>query len=283
MEKMLFVSGNCSDLAKENVELKLFPDGESYVRMPGLEKGRGKHAFILHRCYPDQDRSLIQLFLMLRTLNGIAKKITAIVPYFPYARQDKMFLEGEAKSAEHIAGMMKECGCDELITFDCHFLRKLRRGTYGGLPIVNISMNKQLIDYFGRKEKDILPIAPDGGAAYLVKDFGGEAMRKRRGGYSKGNVAMREIAEIGMDFDVSGRNVLILDDMISGGGTMVKAVELCRKRGAKRVFCAATHGLFLGDSLKKIRKAGADEVVVSDSIMCSASKVTVKYELRRFL
>jgi len=281
---MLLVSTNCKDIAQPNIEMKRFPDNESYVRIPGLELCKGNEVSVLHRCFPEQDASLFQLIQILRTLKPVAKRITAIVPYLPYARQDKTWLGGEAKSAEMICELLREAGCSELVTFDCHFLKKgPGKYEFAGLKITNLTMGSAIIAEFRKKFPKAEVIAPDAGAAYLVENEGGKSIKKVRGEYAAGKEAFRPVAKMEIDFEVKGSDVIILDDMIAGGGTMMKATKALRGRGAAKVLCGATHGLFVGGGLQKIRDAGADEVVVSDSILTDVSKVKIREALRGYL
>lgn len=115
-------------------------------------------------------------------------------------------------------------------------------------------------------------ISPDVGASYLVEAYGGKSMQKVRGGYAEGKEAYRKIEKLERGFEVKGKNVLILDDMISTGGTMIRAVENVKKGGAKKVLCAATHGFFLKGSLERLRSL-CDGVFVTNSIPGPASEV----------
>jgi ribose-phosphate pyrophosphokinase len=281
---MLLVSANCKDIASPNIEMKRFPDGESYVRIPELESCKGKDVAVLHRCFPEQDASLFQLLQILRTLKPVARKVTAIVPYLPYARQDKTWLGGEAKTAEIVCWLLKEAGCSGLVTFDCHFLKKgPGKYEYAGLKITNITMGNAIIAEFRKTCPKAEVIAPDAGAAYLVEKEGGRSIKKVRGEYAEGKEAFRPVAKMEIDFEVKGSDVIILDDMLAGGGTMVQATKALKEKGAGKVLCGATHGLFVGCGLQKIREAGADEIIVSDSILTEVSKVKIKSELRAYL
>jgi len=286
MERILLLTPNSSDFMKKikshNIILKQFPDKEDYVRIPvGFA---GKDVTVLHRCYPEQDRSLIQLFLILNTLKeGGASRVRAVVPYLPYARQDKLFLNGEAMSSKIICGLISRSGCDELVTFDCHFLKKEGEFNYGGLKIKNISLSSMILAYFKKKLHSPKISSPDEGASYfLAKEKDKGVMKKMRGGYSEGKSIYRK-PEVEVGFEVKGRDVVIVDDMISTGSTMLKAVEACKKLGAKSISCGATHGLFLNNSLKRLRRAGAKEVITSNSIKSSASKLDISDSLRSVL
>lgn len=287
MERIVLLSPNSHDFMKKipsrQLIAKQFPDGEDYIRIPADFKG--KDVLFIHRCYPEQDKSLIQLFLVLKTLkDGGASTVKAVVPYLPYARQDKLFLQGEALSSKVICELIEKSGCGELITFDCHFLKKEGRFTYGGLNINNISLSSAIISYFKGRLHSPKIISPDEGASYFLareKDKG--VMKKTRGVYSKGSTVYRKPKELEVNFDVKGRDVVIVDDIIGTGSTMLKAVEACRKLGAKSVSCGASHGLFLNDSLNRLKRAGAREVIVSNSVSSQASKLNILDSLKSVL
>jgi ribose-phosphate pyrophosphokinase len=286
MERIVLLSPNSHDFMKKlpscQLIAKQFPDGEDYIRIP--VEFRGKEVILIHRCYPEQDNSLIQLFLALKTLkDGGASRISAVIPYLPYARQDKLFLKGEALSSKIVCGLIKDSGCDELVTFDCHFLKKEGIFNYDGLRIRNISLSHAILSYFKKKLRSPKIISPDEGASYfLANEKDSDVMKKTRGAYSKGKTMYRT-PKIEVDFNVEGRDVVIVDDMISTGSTMLKAVEACRRLGAKSISCGASHGLFLKDSLKRLKRAGAKEVIVSNSIKSPASKIDILGSLRGVL
>jgi len=269
---MRLVSPNFSDIAEPNIEMKKFPDGDNYTCLPEIKDGE---VYLFHRLYPEQDSALMQAFFMLDTLKRSGIKATLVSPYLPYSRQDKIFKKGEPLSAEIVCDLLSHSGAARLITVDCHFLKKEGTFKYGNLEIVNLSAKKLLVDYAKKLVGEIEVISPDMGANYLVAEFGGKSMKKVRGEYEKGEAAYRKIEKVEMDFDISGRNVLILDDMISTGGTMIKAVENVKKGGAKKVLCAATHGFFLKDSLQKLKNL-CDYVFVTDSIPSAVSSVSLK-------
>lgn len=275
---MKFVFPSASELYEPNIEVKEFPDGDSYVRVPSAKEAKGKDVVILSRLYPKQNTAIFQLILALRAIKGAKpRSITLIIPYLPYSRQDKVVLEGEVKSAEILCELLKNEGVDKLVTFDCHFLKKEGEFIYGGLKIKNISLNKLLIEQ-ARKlagEEELEIMSPDEGANYLVEGFGGSSMEKKRGDYIKGDVAYREIQEVKLTTDVKDKHVLILDDMISTGGTMIRAAENVKNKGAKSIICAATHGFFLNNCLEKLQEV-AEEVFVSNTIQTPVSLVKIK-------
>jgi ribose-phosphate pyrophosphokinase len=267
------VSPNFSDLMEPNVETKVFPDGDSYVRIDNLSACKGKEVRLFHRLYPDQNSSIFTALLMLDTLKRAGAKTTLVSPYLPYSRQDKVFKEGEALSAEAVCSMLAHAGAGRLVTIDCHFLKKEGESEYGGLKIKNISANKLLVEHAKSKLGEELElISPDQGANYLVAAFGGKSMKKLRGEYEEGKEAYRKIEKMERGFEVEGKNVLIIDDMISTGSTMIKAVGNIRNGGAKKILCAATHGFFMKGSLDKLKDI-TDGVFTTNSIPNAAAEV----------
>jgi ribose-phosphate pyrophosphokinase len=261
---------------KPNIEFKPFPDGDSYVRILDLKACQGEDVLLFHRLYPDQNTSIFNALLLLDTLKRVGARVTLVSPYLPYSRQDKTFLEGEALSAQVLCRMLANAGASRLVTLDCHFLKKEGDFEYSGLRIHNVSANKVLVEH-ARKKVGLEPlevISPDQGANYLVSEFGGKSMKKARGGYEKSEEAYRGVSAMERSFEVRGKNILILDDMISTGGTMIKAVDNVKKGGAKKVLCAATHGFFLKGSFDRLRKM-CDYVFTSNSVPNIAAEVDV--------
>jgi len=274
------VSPNCSDLFTPNLEIGSFPDGDSHVRVPNIGECAGQDVTLYHRLYPQQNDALVELLLILDVLKQVGARVVVVAPYLPYARQDKKFLDGEVSSAEVVCNLLYTMGCTKLVTFDCHFLKAEGEFTYGHLFIDNISLSGRLIEHakqvFGDSEFEI--VAPDQGALYLVKDFGGKAMKKVRQAYQGGKIHYREVESLDIGFDVRGKNILMIDDMISTGSTILKAIEKLKEAGAVKVCIAAAHGFFLKDSLEKLRGA-CDGVFVSDTIASPAAAVSIKEAL----
>ncbi len=295
---MDIISPNFKEMGEPNVVMKRFPDRDSYVRVENPLSGEGRQVRLFHRLYPEQDHEIFNAFLLLDTLSRSKAEVRLISPYLPYSRQDKTFKQGEAKSAEVLCTLLKKAGAKELVTIDCHFLKKEGEFEYAGLKIRNLSANKLLIEHAKEKLQtdELEVISPDQGANYLVSDYGGKSMKKVRGDYEEGSDVCRSIDSMKMDFDVKGKDVLIIDDMISTGGTMMKAVENARSAGAERVLCAATHGFFLKkkihypprivrgekaevgfilkDSYEEIKKK-TDAVFVTNSIPHEAAEVDI--------
>jgi len=242
---------------KPRVERKLFPDGESYVRILNLSSLKGKHILVEKRLYPDPEKNLFELLLILSRLQPTAKSVNLFIPYLPYARQDQENKPGEAVSADVLCKLLKSLGVRKLITYDCHFLPKAGQFIRAGLSIQNLSAGKLLLaharKYFGGEK--FIAISPDQGTAYLAH----AALHKTRRNEHK-------IQKMEGGLQVRGKNVCILDDIISTGGTILHAIKHLRKLGARKIIVGATHGVFAFPSTAgKIRRASG-ELFVTDSI-----------------
>lgn len=280
---MKLVTPNFSDIYEPNVEIGKFPDGDAHVRIPNLAEYSGQKVTVFSRLYKHQNTALIALLLILDSLREVGAEITVVAPYLPYARQDKQTIDGEIASARSICRLIADAGCTKFVTFDCHFLNSEGEFTYNNLLIQNISMSDLLIEHakklFNGEPFEV--IGPDAGADYLVKGAGGKSLKKVRKNYDNNTIAYRHIESMDGDFDVSGKNVLLLDDMISTGSTMIKALEKLQEGGAKQLACATTHGLFLHDSLAKIKKF-TNLVFSTDTIKNKQAEVSIKSKLAAF-
>ncbi|MEM3362357.1 MAG: ribose-phosphate diphosphokinase [Candidatus Anstonellaceae archaeon] len=285
--EILLVSPNCSDIAPPSIITKRFPDGESYCRLEGVENIANKKVYILHRLFPNPDENLITLLqIMYGAKNAGAEGIELILPYVPYARADKQWLSGEVVSAKLLVKLLKESGATKVYTWDCHFLKKPGVIEYEGLVFVNKCMGEELINYIRKTEKDIVVVSPDSGAKYIVGQTG-LFMRKERGEYEENQEkTFRKVKEMEPQFDkmmIEDKTVVLVDDMIAGGGTMIRAAEKCLELGAKEVICAATHGMFLDNALLKMLGIGIKKIVTTDTIINPTSKISIKKDIEVIL
>jgi len=257
---------------KVNVASRIFPDGESYVRLEGNVEG--EHLFIVQTTCAPQDTRLMQLaFMAAAAKRNKAQKVTAVIPYLAYARQDKIFLQGENISIETIAKMLGAAGIDELITVNIHEANALKLFPF---PAKTISAIPLLAQYFIDKGvKNAFALSPDKGAMYIADQakqvLGGESgfMEKARDRYTG------QTTQTASHLDVKGKSVIIFDDIISTGGTIVGAAKILKEQGAEHVYAACVHGLLIGDAEKRILDAGVEEIVATDSIPSKNSKVSL--------
>ncbi|HEU5005134.1 MAG TPA: ribose-phosphate diphosphokinase [Candidatus Saccharimonadales bacterium] len=248
-----------------------FPDQDSHCVVEDCDKVADKPVLIMHSLYPDQNNQLVKLVLLLSALKDAgAVSVAVFVPYLPYSRQDKKHVAGEAVSLDVVLSFMANAGCDQLYTIDCHFMKGAAQCERAGLSIKNFSAGKRLLDHCRSvlSNEDLQIIGPDEGAKYLLDGTRSGHMKKLRGGYgelAKGN-SYRKIAELKSEhLDITCGDIVIVDDMISTGSTLIKAIDNLKNQGAKNISCVASHGLFIGDAYQKINKL-CSNIVVSDTI-----------------
>lgn len=250
-----------------NAMVGKFSDGEIQVEI--RENVRGKDVFIIQpTCYPTND-SIMELLVMSDALRrSSANRITAVTPYYGYSRQDRRPRSARVPiSAKVIANMITSVGIDRVMTLDLH--ADQIQGFFD-IPVDNIYASPILLtELQQQKYEDLMVVSPDIGgvvrARALAKEIGCDLaiIDKRR---PKPNVSevMHIIGEI------EGRNCVIMDDIIDTAGTLIKAAEVLKQRGAKGVYAYCTHPVFSGPAIERIStSADLDEVVVTNTIPLS--------------
>jgi len=272
----MFILGGISartiaeDISKElqqpliEVTYKRFPDDEFYVRI--LDDVKGEDVLIIQTTYPDT--KIVELLLMQDAVyEAGANEITVALPYFGYSRQDKKFEEGEPISARAIAEHIS-LHADYVITVDPHKEHLL---DFFNVPAYSCSAVVEIAKYLKEKDVDFV-LAPDKGAKKRVQQAAGiidceyDYMEKTR-------IDGTTIKIKPKNLDAKNKNVAIIDDIISTGGTMAKSIRELKKQGAKKVSVACTHGLFVGGAKEKLLSAGCDEIISTDTIEDEFSKV----------
>jgi len=261
-----------SPLAK--VISKRFPDKEFYFRI--VDDVKDEHVIIVQTTYPDTN--LVELLLMQNAAEEAgAKKITVVIPYYGYARQDTKFQDGEAVSAKAIAALIS-LNADKVITVDPHKEHIL---DFFSTSAESCTAVPEIAKYLKQKKIDLV-LAPDKGAKERAKtaaeiincDF--DYMQKTRIDGSTVEMKPKKL-------DAKNKTVAIIDDIISTGGTMALAIRELKKQGAKKVFVACTHGLFADDAIKKLSNSGCDEIISTDTILNNYSKVKVADSIAKLI
>ena len=241
-----------------------FPDGEVIVRVQ--EDVRGRDCFVVQStCEPVNDR-LVELLVWIDCLRrASARRITAVIPYFGYARQDRKDEGRVPITAKLVANMLTEAGADRVLCLDLHAAQI--QGFFD-IPVDHVTavpIFRSRVEKAREELGDLTLVSPDVGnvktanlyAAALGADLA--IIDKRRQSGEK--VVSRNL--IG---DVDGRSVLMVDDMISTAGTLTEAARLCRERGATRVWAAATHAVFVGPAIERLSDPVFERVLITDSI-----------------
>jgi ribose-phosphate pyrophosphokinase len=257
---------------KVGVDYKNFPDGESYIRLTGSM--RGEEVVLVHTTYPQPDKRVLELLLLIDTLKDLgAAKVKVVVPYMAYSRQDTRFRDGEAVSINTILRLIEAAGADEFYTVDIH-----KEFSLGGFKIKakNLHATGVIADHLkgmGLKKPYIL--SPDKGALDIAKRIG-KSMGAEYGNLEKTRDRITGVITVNGDrVDAEGRDVVIIDDLISTGGTIANACKILKDGGARRVIAVCTHPLLVAGAYERMKGAGLDEVLGTDTVESEISKISV--------
>ena len=252
-------------------KIRVFPDGESKITFGRIPKN--SVVLVVQSTYPPVDTNLLQALSIISQARKAASKIYAIIPYMGYARQDRQFLSGEIVTMSIVAKMLEAAGAKKIIVVDIHSKTALN---HFKIPKENVSAIPDLAKYFKKmKLKNVLVVSPDMGGTLRAKKFASLlntdfiTLKKSRN-RNTGKVRIQS-----SKVDVSGRDLILVDDIISTGGSVIKATQFLKRQKCKRVFVACTHGLFIGDAERKIKKAGASQIISTNTIPRGTSKVDV--------
>jgi ribose-phosphate pyrophosphokinase len=252
-------------------EITQFSDGEIFVKIN--ENVRGVDVFIVQPTFPPAENLLELLIMIDAASRASASRITAVLPYYGYARQDRKDQPRVAISAKLVANLITVAGANRVLTVDLH------AGQIQGffdIPLDHLFASPVIIDYFkGLEIGDLTVVSPDMGSVQMAR-----AVAKRLGAplalvdkrRPKPNVSevMNVIGE------VEGRNLIILDDLVDTGGTIVEAAAALKDKGAKRIYVGCTHGILSGPALERIQESPVTELVITNTVPLDDGKKSDK-------
>lgn len=250
------------DIPVGGAKVEQFPDGEKVIKLE--DDVRGKDCFVVQSTCRPVDENLVELLIFLDCLRrASARRITAVIPYFGYARQDRKDEGRVPITAKLVANLITTAGADRVMAIDLH--AQQLQGFFD-IPVDHLTGELVLNKYFRDKKIDNLTVvSPDVGnlktASRYAAHLGGELAIVHKKRMSGSDVSAQEI--IG---EIEGRNVLMCDDIIATAGTICSAAKLLKDRGAKTIFVGATHGVFAGPALERIEESPISEMVVTDTI-----------------
>ncbi|MGD9141254.1 MAG: ribose-phosphate pyrophosphokinase, partial [bacterium] len=255
-------------------EITQFSDGEIFVKIN--ENVRGVDVFIVQPTFPPAENLLELLIMIDAASRASASRITAVLPYYGYARQDRKDQPRVAISAKLVANLITVAGANRVLTVDLH------AGQIQGffdIPLDHLFASPVIIDYFkGLEIKDLTVVSPDMGSVQMARAVAKRLeaplalVDKRR---PKPNVSevMNVIGE------VEGRNLIILDDLVDTGGTIVEAAAALRAKGAKEIYVGCTHGILSGNALERIQKSPITELVITNTVPLADGKKADKVRI----
>lgn len=261
-------------LGKLNVNK--FSDGEIYVQIG--ESVRGKDIYVVQpTCAPSNEHIMELMILMDAFRRASCHEITAVIPYFGYARQDRKTLGREAITAKLVADLLATSGADRVITVELH------AGQIQGffnIPVDNLNSTTVMLEYIiGKNIDDVVVVSPDVGGVARARAFAKKLnapiaiIDKRRPEHNKAEV-MNIIG------DISGKNAIMFDDMIDTAGTICAGAKVLKENGAKDIYAMCTHGVLSGPAIERLNEAPIKEVIITNSIPHSNKKE--KYNMDKF-
>ncbi len=251
------------------IETRRFPDGERYIRVKG--EVPNDVVVIQSTGYP-QDENLMELFLLLKNLKSLGVERTRVViPYFGYGRQERRFKSGEAVSAVIIAELLEAAGASEIYSINLH---EKNIKEFFNIPVHEISAMPLIASYIKEQMDNPMIIGPDKGAMGFAEEISG-ILNCECDHLEKIRISPEKVETKPKNLDVAEREVAIIDDIISTGGTIVSAAKILRDLGASKVVVGCVHPVLVEDALLKIFAAGVDDVFATDTLKSSVSNISV--------
>lgn len=284
-EKKIF-SGNANPaLAKEiceyvgiplgQAEVSKFSDGEIFVQIN--DNVRGADVFVIQpTCYPVND-NLMELLIMIDALKrASASRITAVLPYYGYARQDRKVQPRVPITAKLVADLITAAGAQRVLAVDFH------AGQIQGffnIPVDHLFASVVLVKYFEQLgNENAVVVAPDAGGVERARAFANR-IKTSIAIIDKRRVGINQAKVLNVMGEVKGKDLIIVDDMIDTAGTLIEAVNLLQERGARKIYACCTHGVLSGPALERINNSSLHEVVITNTIPLPQDKDTHKIKV----
>lgn len=246
-----------------DVEFKEFPDGENYFRI--VSDVRGKNVLIVQSLYPPVDHHLIQLLFLSKKVTELGGFVYAICPYLGYSRQHREYLSGEVVSLKVVGHLMASAGVRRLLTVDIHNVEGLGLFTF---PAFSVSAIPVIAEYVQRNEdlSDAIIVSPDFGSSTRVENFSKLVNRPYHVFEKERDKVTGEVKVKSLQLDLEGKDAYIVDDIISSGGTVVKAARALKSFGVKRIVAVCVHPVLAAGAVEKMFEAGVNKIIASNTI-----------------
>ncbi len=249
-------------VALGEVDLRRFPDGEIFVKI--TENVRGDDVFIVQpTCYPPNENLMELLIMIDAAKRASAGRITAVLPYYGYARQDRKDQPRVPITAKLVANLLVAAGADRVLTMDLH---AQQIGGFFDIPVDHLLASPVIVDYIRKKDlKNLVVVSPDPGGlknAYRYSNLLGAGLAL----IGKQRKSPTEVESGYLVGDVEGCDTLLVDDMTSTAGTLAAAAELLKKNGARSIRAAVSHALLSDRGVERLNKSDIQELVVTDTV-----------------
>lgn len=277
--ELAIFSGNANlSLAKKISEYLKIPLGNAFVstfsegeiRIKINEDVRGRDVFIVQPTCPPTNNNLMELLIMIDALKrASARRITAVIPYFGYARQDRKDQPRVPITAKLVANLLVTAGSDRVLTMDLHAAQI--QGFFD-IPLDHLFAATTIVEYFKNKKIENLTIAsPDVGGIKLARAYA-KRMDANLAIVDKRRIDDKSAEVMNILGEVKGRNIVVVDDLVATAGSICEAAKALKQAGALRIFAAVSHPVLCGPAMERIKESVIEEFVVSDSIPLDPSK-----------
>ena len=254
---------NSVDTEVGKCTISAFPDGETFVKIE--ENVRGEDVYVVQSTSPPTNHNLMELFIIMDALRrASASRITAVIPFYGYARQDRKDQPRVPITAKLVANLLVAAGANRILTMDLH--AQQIQGFFD-IPVDHLYAAPVMYDYLRKKAiENLVIVSPDVGGlkmAYAysqVLDSSLAIVAKRR----KSATEVESMAIIG---EIRGKNVLMVDDLTETAGTLTNAADLLRKKGAKKIFACVSHAILNDTGVERLRKSKIDELITTDTVL----------------
>ena len=272
-------SGNANpELAKKISKFLKVPLGDALVttfsegeiRVKINEDVRGRDVFIVQPTCPPTNNNLMELLIMIDAMKrASAKRITAVIPYFGYARQDRKDQPRVPISAKLVANILESAGADRILTMDLHASQI--QGFFD-IPMDHLFAVNTVVDYFAKKKmKNLVIASPDVGGIKMARAYA-KRMNAHLAIVDKRRIDDQHTETMSILGEVKGKNIVIVDDLVATASSICEAAQALKKAGALKIFAAVTHPILSGPAIERVKKSPIEEFIISDSIPLDASK-----------
>jgi ribose-phosphate pyrophosphokinase len=242
--------------------IKPFPDGETFIKID--ENVRGEEVFVVQPTSPPTNHNLMELFIMIDALRrASAKRITAVLPLYGYARQDRKDQPRVPITAKLVANLIVAAGANRILTMDLH--AQQIQGFFD-IPVDHLYAAPVMYEYLKKKNlKNLVVVSPDTGGLKMahaysqVLEAGLAIVAKRR----KNATDVESMAVIG---DIKGKNILLVDDLTETAGTLTEAASLLKKKGARQILACVSHAILGETGIQRLRNSSIDELITTDTV-----------------
>lgn len=257
-----------------NLELKKFSDGEIWVKFK--ENIRGGDVYLVQSTHTPAENLMELLIMIDAAKRSSVSRVTAVIPYFGYARQDRKDQPRVSITAKLVANLITVAGADRVIAMDLHAAQI--QGFFD-IPSDHLYASPVFLDLFRNKSETLVVVSPDTGGIKLARSYA-KKLNAQLVVIDKRRPKQNQTEVMNIIGDVDGKDVLLVDDLIDTGGTIVSAIQALKQKGAKNIYGSVTHAVLSGQAVEKIEKSDLKKLYVTDSIPLPEGIKTTKIEVR---